>query len=106
MTDKKTNEPSGWNPVFEFPLDDRNTIIIDGVKYEKVKPPEPTTLFNKLEEWVIVENLMRNKYDIMDHILNTVKEWISQYSCETNKWDEDYKCGYMDALDVLKKGLG
>jgi len=35
---KKTNEPSGWNPVFEFPLDDRNTIIIDGVKYKRVEP--------------------------------------------------------------------
>jgi hypothetical protein len=37
---KKTNEPSGWNPVFEFPLDDRNTIIIDGVKYERVEEPK------------------------------------------------------------------
>ena len=37
---KKTNEPSGWNPVFEFPLDDRNTIIIDGVKYKRVEEPK------------------------------------------------------------------
>ena len=37
---KKTNEPSGWNPVFEFPLDDRNTIIIDGVKYKRVEAPK------------------------------------------------------------------
>ena len=37
---EKTNEPSGWNPVFEFPLDDRNTIIIDGVKYKRVEEPK------------------------------------------------------------------
>lgn len=83
-----------------------DTATIMGVKYEKVKPPEPTTLFNKLEEWVREENLIQPKYDIMNDIVSIVGEWISQYSCETNKWDEDYKCGYMDALDTLKKGLG
>ena len=58
---KKTNEPSGWNPVFEFPLDDRNTIIIDGVKYKRVEEPK-----SPVEE--------------------AYKDWWGQYP-ETGTWD-------------------
>ena len=58
---KKTNEPSGWNPVFEFPLDDRNTIIIDGVKYKRVEEPK-----SPVEE--------------------AYKDWWGEYP-ETGNWD-------------------
>ena len=47
---KKTNEPSGWNPVFEFPLDDRNTIIIDGVKYKRIEEPK-TPVEEAYKDW-------------------------------------------------------
>ena len=58
---EKTNEPSGWNPVFEFPLDDRNTIIIDGVKYKRVEEPK-----SPVEE--------------------AYKDWWGEYP-ETGNWD-------------------
>ena len=77
---KKTNEPSGWNPVFEFPLDDRNTIIIDGVKYKRVEEPK-----SPVEE--------------------AYKDWWGQYP-ETGTWDsfddkrwQGFQAGYHFAYE-------
>ena len=67
-------------------------------KVEEEPKPTPETLYQMFndEKW--------SKCGC-DHICKVVEEWMSQYTCETNKWDEDYKCGFLDCLDVLRKNL-
>lgn len=77
------------------------TIIeIGGVKYKRVEeePEELKTLYQMVYD---------NKWTARscDEVCNIVKEWMSQYNCDTNKWDEDYKCGFLDCIDVLRKNL-
>jgi hypothetical protein len=61
----------------------------------KVKPKTLYQMFYK-DEWTA--RSCREFCDI-------VEKWMSQYSCDTNKWDEDYKCGFLDCIDVLRKNL-
>lgn len=62
------------------------------------EPKEPKTLYQMFYD---------NKWTALscDDFCNIVKEWMSQYDCETNKWDEDYKCGFLDCINVLRKNL-
>lgn len=66
--------------------------------YEKVKPSEPSTLLK-----IMYEKKWYNSG--CDEFCDIVEKWLSQFTCETNKWDEDYKCGFMDALDTLRNNL-
>jgi len=72
----------------------------DAAYEEKVeeKPEELKTLYQMFykDEWTA--RSCREFCDI-------VEKWMSQYSCDTNKWDEDYKCGFLDCIDVLRKKL-
>ena len=67
-------------------------------KVEEEPKPTPETLYQMFydEKW---------SKRVCDDICKVVEEWMSQYTCETNKWDEDYKCGFLDCLDVLRKNL-
>ena len=67
-------------------------------KVEEEPKPKPETLYQMFydEKW---------SKRVCDDICKVVEEWMSQYTCETNKWDEDYKCGFLDCLDVLRKNL-
>ena len=101
---EKTNEPSGWNPVFEFPLDERDTIIIDGVKYKRIE--EPPTLSNKLEEWIEKLNFTQSKEHkdlLVIEILNIVKEFIPE------RYDgiglPEYYVGFNEAIRQVKMRL-
>jgi hypothetical protein len=92
---EKTNEPSGWNPVFEFPLDDRNTIIIDGVKYKRVEEPKPKKLFD------VIRNLGYS-VDMCYEIVDAVRCWLPDEHCNIT----DYDLGWNDVLRKIKDGLG
>jgi hypothetical protein len=63
----------------------------------KVKQ-EPKTLYQMFYDDKWTARSCRQFCDI-------VEKWMSQYSCDTNKWDEDYKCGFLDCIDVLRKNL-
>jgi hypothetical protein len=95
---KKTNEPSGWNPVFEFPLDDRNTIIIDGIKYQKVEEPKPPTLYDALCE----KGGMYSS--VCDTVIKIVSEWLPLEGCHELK-SYDYSDGWNDCIKYLKTRL-
>ena len=98
---EKTNEPSGWNPVFEFPLDERDTIIIDWVKYKRVE--EPPTLYDKLETWIEYGNFAQSKDVLVNEILNIVKEFIPE-PYEGFGLSE-YFLGYNDAIRKMEEKL-
>jgi hypothetical protein len=82
-----------------FPIDN-DIVVINGVKYQKVeKSKKPQTLYQMLYD----DELPVAQCKI---ICEFVEGWMSQYNCETNKWDEDYSSGWEDLMDTLKKGLG
>ena len=71
---EKTNEPSGWNPVFEFPLDERDTIIIDGVKYKRVETPQ--SFYDKL--WGLLKTKFGDSVEC-DEMADKVRDLIREY---------------------------
>jgi hypothetical protein len=95
---KKTNEPSGWNPVFEFPLDDPNIIIIDGIKYQKVEEPKPPTLYDALYEKGGMYSSVWNR------VIEIVEEWLPLEGCHELK-SYDYSNGWNACLQHLKENL-
>jgi hypothetical protein len=93
---KKTNEPSGWNPVFEFPLDDPNIIIIDGIKYQKVEPPKPPTLYDALCE----------KGGMYSSVCDTIVEIVSEWLPNDDPHDgEEFQLGWNACLNYLRENL-
>lgn len=94
---EKTNEPSGWNPVFEFPLDERDTIIIDGVKYKRVE--EPQSFYDKL--WGLLRTKIDNPVECSettDRVLDLIRENIPE-PYENLKFGVDsWFLGYNEAL--------
>jgi len=92
---EKTNEPSGWNPVFEFPLDERDTIIIDGVKYKRIE--EPQSFYDKL--WGLLKTKLGDTVDcdeMADRVRDLIREYIpGPYKCVgLHEW----YLGYNEAL--------
>ena len=98
---KKTNEPSGWNPVFEFPLDDRNTIIIDGVKYKRVEEPKSPAeeAYKEVYGWYppttsSVSNYEDNRWSAFQNGYNASQEPEKQQKWdvvrESVKWCEEH----------------
>ena len=99
---KKTNEPSGWNPVFEFPLDDRNTIIIDGVKYRRVI--EPQSFYDKL--WGLLKTKLGNRIEC-DYMADQVRDLIREHIPEPKKGPglPEYSIGFNEAIRQVKLRL-
>jgi hypothetical protein len=98
---KKTNEPSGWNPVFEFPLDVRNTIIIDGIKYQKVEEPKPPTLYDALELPYFTNGYMFNKGQ-KEWICKVVSEWLPNDDPHDG---EEFQLGWNACLNYLRENM-
>jgi hypothetical protein len=93
---KKTNEPSGWNPVFEFPLDDPNIIIIDGIKYQKVEPPKSPTLYDALYEKGGMYSSVWNR------VIEIVEEWLPNDDPHDG---EEFQLGWNACLNYLRENL-
>ena len=100
---KKTNEPSGWNPVFQFPLDEPDIIIIDGVKYKRVE--EPQSFYDKL--WGLLSTEINdNVYacdDMADKVRDLIREHIPKY--KKGMGLPEYYVGYNDAIQAVNLGL-
>ena len=99
---KKTNEPSGWNPVFEFPLDDRNTIIIDGVKYRRVI--EPQSFYDKL--WGLLKTKLGDSVEC-DEMTDRVRDLIREHipGCAEGLGLPEWYLGYNEALRRVNRRL-
>ena len=99
---KKTNEPSGWNPVFEFPLDDRNIIIIDGVKYKRVI--EHQSFYDKL--WGLLKTKLGDSVEcdeMTDRVRDLIRENIPEYKKGVGL--PEYSLGYNDAIRKVNENL-
>ena len=99
---KKTNEPSGWIPVFEFPLDDRNTIIIDGVKYQRVV--ETQSFYDKL--WGLLKTKLGDSVEcdeMTDRVRDLIRENIPEYKKGVGL--PEYFVGYNDAIRRVNENL-
>jgi hypothetical protein len=99
---KKTNEPSGWNPVFEFPLDDRNTIIIDGVKYQRVI--ETQSFYDKL--WGLLKTKLGDSVEcdeMTDRVRDLIRENIPEYKKGIGL--PEWYLGYNEALSRVNENL-
>ena len=99
---EKTNEPSGWNPVFQFPLDEPDTIIIDGVKYQKVEDTQP--FYDKL--WGLLKTKLGDTVDC-DEMSDRVRDLIREHIPEPvkNNFMSDYLLGYNEAIREVNKRL-
>jgi len=99
---KKTNEPSGWNPVFEFLLDEPNTIIIDGVKYKRIE--EQQSFYDKL--WELLKTKLDDSVEC-DYMADQVTDLIRQYIPRRmeNKLMSEYICGYNQVIDAINRRL-
>ena len=99
---EKTNEPSGWNPVFEFPLDERDTIIIDGVKYKRVE--EPQSFYDKL--WGLLRTKIDNPVECSettDRVLDLIRENIPEPYKGVGL--PEYSVGYNECVRKIEEGL-
>ena len=99
---EKTNEPSGWNPVFEFPLDERDIIIIDGVKYKRVE--EPQSFYDKL--WGLLKTKLGDTCgcdDMADKVRDLIREHIPEPKIGPGL--PEYSIGFNEAIRQVKMRL-
>ena len=92
---EKTNEPSGWNPVFEFPLDERDTIIIDGVKYKRVETPQ--SFYDKL--WGLLSTKLGDTVEcdgMADRVRDLIRENIPEPKIGPGL--PEYSIGFNEAI--------
>ena len=99
---EKTNEPSGWNPVFEFPLDERDIIIIDGVKYKRVE--EPQSFYDKL--WGLLKTKLGDTCgcdEMADKVRDLIREHIPEPKIGLGL--PEYSIGFNEAIRQVKMRL-
>ena len=78
---------------------DEETIMIDGVKYQKVEEPEPQTLLEIIREW--------NDDDDnppCEILVDMIERWMTQYECDYVVCAE-YLQGYNALMETLKENL-
>ena len=101
---EKTNEPSGWNPVFEFPLDERDIIIIDGVKYKRVE--EPQSFYDKL--WGLLKTKLGDTCgcdDMADKVRDLIREHIPEPYDNLKFGVSEWFLGYNEAIKRVNERL-
>ena len=80
-------------------LDD-NTVLIDGIKYQKVKQ-EPKSLYDMLEQPYCVINAVSYNYNEKqkEHFCKIVNDWLKD-----NRWNSEgeYSSGWNDCLEDLQ----
>ena len=82
--------------IFET-LDD-NTVLIDGIKYQKVEEPkeEPKSLYEMLDGFGSPIN--------RDYVCDTVEKWLND-----NRWNSNFKgeyfSGWNDCIDDLQQKI-
>ena len=98
--------PLGEKPqMTEQELGDKllpDTIEIGGVKYQKVKNPEPKTLKELFEIYVEYGNWSQSKDVIAQELVNIVKEFIPK---RVMYGDELYDAGHNYAIKKMEEKL-
>ena len=72
---------------------DEETIMIDGVKYQKVEEPKPKILYEMFYNKGLVS--------ICDTVCDIVADWLP----DEDDGDDRYACGWNDCLEKLKLRL-
>ena len=76
-------------------------VTIMGVKYKRVEPPKPTTLYDALQCPLYINGYHFNE-DQKDWICKVVEEWLP----DEVKYDgEEYDMGWNDAIQKVKDNL-
>ncbi len=77
-------------------LDDE-TIMIDGVKYQKVEEPKPQILKDIIREWWGDDETSST----CDELLDKIAGWLP----DEDDGDDRYACGWNDCVEKLKLRL-
>jgi len=78
------------------------TIMIDGVKYQKVEEQKPQTLLEIILDWW-VQDWTGDSKTTCEQLVNRIeKEWLPD---EMNDDGEEYHYGWNDCLNEIKKNL-
>ena len=88
---------------------DISTVLIDGeyatimgIKYKRVEPPKPTTLFD------IVRHTLGYSIDCCDEIVDLVEKWLPEYQSAAGSQNVDVEFlvdGFNDCLTKIKGKL-
>ena len=76
---------------------DEETIMIDGVKYQKVEEPKPQTLKDIIREWWGDDETSST----CDELLDKIAGWLP----DEDDGDDRYACGWNDCVEKLKLRL-
>ncbi len=79
---------------------DEETIMIDGVKYQKVEEPKPPTLLDIVREWWDDDETFLT----CDGLLDKIAGWLPD-ELEYEEDEMGYNQGWNDCLDEIKKNL-
>jgi hypothetical protein len=90
------NHRTPYKPQVEYY--DEQTVIINGVQYQRVEPPKPQTLYEIIREWCDDDN-----GETCEEIVNKIeKEWLPTEVIEDG---EDYNNGWNDCLKLMRLNL-
>ena len=87
--------------------EDENTIVIAGVKYQRIEEPKPQTLKDIISEWIVIYNIRSDsvKDRITADLLERIEtKWMSRYNCDYVV-NADYLQGYNALMNTLKANL-
>jgi hypothetical protein len=79
---------------------DEETIMIDGVKYQKVEEPKPQTLKDIIREWWGDDETSSTCDELLDKIVG----WLPD-ELEYEEDEMGYNQGWNDCLNEIKKNL-
>ena len=82
---------------------DEETIMIDGVKYQKVEEQKPQTLLEIILDWW-VQDWTGDSKTTCEQLVNTIERWMTQYECDYVVCAE-YLQGYNALMETLKENL-
>ena len=87
---------------------DEETIMIDGVKYQKVEEPKPPTLYGVIAQWMLDTHTDNIDWDVptcVDDLVDRIeKEWLPD-ELEYEEDEMGYTQGWNDCLNEIKTKL-
>jgi hypothetical protein len=90
------NHRTPYKPQVEYY--DEQTVIINGVQYQRVEPPKPQTLLDIIREWNYDEDYLTD-----EELVNRIeRQWLPDEVIEDG---EDYNKGWNDYRKHLKENL-
>jgi hypothetical protein len=76
---------------------DEETIMIDGVKYQKVEEPKPQTLYGIIRRWW-------GDNETGQELVSRIEKWLPD-ELEYEEDEMGYNQGWNDCLNEIKKNL-